>query len=138
MRGEWRVATIEPEGRGAKGTVWALPKGLVDRGERPEQAACREVREETGVEAELIGKLADIKYFYVRSWGDGERVFKIVSFYLFRYRSGRIGAIAEEMRKEVRQARWMPLSEAGSRLSYRSEREVVAKAGEYLASHSEL
>ena len=69
--------------------VLALPKGLVDPGEKPEQTALREVREETGLVATTITKLGDIKYVYVRSWGDGERVFKIVSFFLLRYRVGR-------------------------------------------------
>src|ERR1700687_764217 len=72
----------------------ALPKGLVDRGEKPEQAATREVVEETGVTAIPVTKLGDTKYVYVRSWGDKERVFKIVSFYLFRYQSGEIDQIA--------------------------------------------
>ena len=63
----------------------ALPKGLVDAGEKPDQTALREVREETGLTATLVTKLIDIKYVYVRSWGDKQRVFKIVSFYLLRY-----------------------------------------------------
>src|ERR1700757_2427119 len=96
MSGVWCIAAIEPQkeaatasspkpsiGRRAikipRKTVLALPKGLVDPGEKPEQTAVREVFEETGVTAILIGKLADIKYVYVRSWGDRERVFKIVS-----------------------------------------------------------
>ena len=74
----------------ARKVVLALPKGLVDEGEKPDQTAIREVREETGITASLITKLADIRYVYVRSWGDRERVFKIVSFYLLRYESGRI------------------------------------------------
>ena len=73
--------------------VLCLPKGLVDPGEKPLEAALREVREETGITAVPITKLGDSKYVYVRSWGDGERVFKIVSFYLLRYESGRIDNI---------------------------------------------
>ena len=86
----WEMAVIEPQTEGSstrparktgQRVVLALPKGLVDPGEKPEQTALREVREETGLTATSITKLADIKYVYVRSWGDGQRVFKIVSFY---------------------------------------------------------
>jgi 8-oxo-dGTP pyrophosphatase MutT (NUDIX family) len=91
LRGRWWLAAIRPGGR-PEG-LWALPKGLIGPGESPEEAALREVGEETGLEASPVEKLGDVKYVY--TW-DGERVFKIVSFYLFRYRSGRIGDIAPE------------------------------------------
>jgi 8-oxo-dGTP pyrophosphatase MutT (NUDIX family) len=117
--------------------VLALPKGNVDQGEEPEQTAVREVREETGLETDLIANLSDIKYIYERSWGDRQRVFKIVSFYLLRYRSGRIGEISRAMRREVRQAMWLPLDEAPRKLSYRGERDVVRLAQEYLKEHPE-
>src|SRR5690348_14067179 len=104
----WEVAVIEPQKepsgsaqtakkKAAKKQVLALPKGLVDPGEKPEQTALREVREETGVAAALITKLTDIKYVYVRSWGDKQRVFKVVSFYLLRYEEGEIDDIKPEM-----------------------------------------
>jgi 8-oxo-dGTP pyrophosphatase MutT (NUDIX family) len=96
------------------------------------------VREETGVTATLITKLADIKYFYVRSWGDKQRVFKIVSFYLLKYDSGRIDDISPDMRIEVQRALWLPLEEATSQLAYRSEREIAGKALEYVRSHPDL
>ena len=115
--------------------VIALPKGLVDPGEPPLETALREIREETGVTAIPITKLADIKYVYVRSWGDGERVFKIVSFYLLRYHSGRINDIAPEMRIEVKRAFWTPLEEAPALLSYKGERDIARLALEYLKSH---
>ena len=115
----------------------ALPKGLVDPGEKPEQTAIREVLEETGLTATTITKLRDIKYVYVRSWGDGERVFKIVSFYLLRYESGTIDNIEAAMRIEVKQALWIPLEGAALKLTYSGEREVVKAAQEYLKSHSE-
>ena len=118
--------------------VLALPKGLVDKGEKPEQTAVREVHEETGLRATLIGKLGDIKYTYVRSWGDGEKVFKIVSFYLLKYISGEIGEITPAMRQEVSRAEWIPLDEAGRRLSYKGERDMAAKARAYIESHPEL
>jgi 8-oxo-dGTP pyrophosphatase MutT (NUDIX family) len=152
MRGRWYVAVIEPHMdrprkniklHAAKRTpadaeLIALPKGTIDPGEEPEQTAQREIREETGVRAELIAKLADIKYIYVRSWGDHARVFKIVSFYLFLYRSGRLGNIAPAMRIEVRNAFWLPLEEAPLRLTYKCEREVAQLALTYLNSHPEL
>ena len=138
----WWVAVIEPQNSkktGARSTlVLALPKGNVDAGEKPEETAVREVREETGLEAEMISKLSDIKYVYVRSWGDRERVFKIVSFFLLRYRSGRIGMITPIMQREVRQALWLPLEEAPQKLSYRGERDVIKLARDYVAEHPQL
>src|SRR6266581_4237868 len=84
--------------------------------------AVREVREETGIVAEIVTKLTDIKYLYVRNWGDGERVFKIVSFYLLRYGSGDIDDVTSEMRIEVKRALWVPLTEAARQLMYSNER----------------
>ncbi len=129
-----RVARRTP----ADAVLVALPKGAIDAGETPVQTALREVREETGLRAELVTKLADIKYTYVRNWGDHARVFKIVSFYLLLYRSGRLGNISEAMRIEVQNAFWLPLEDAPSTLSYKGEREVVERAIAYLKSHPEL
>jgi 8-oxo-dGTP pyrophosphatase MutT (NUDIX family) len=112
--------------------VLALPKGLVDRGEKAQAAAVREVREETGIIAEPVTKLADNKYVYVRTWGDGERVFKIVSFYLMRYVSGDIDNLAQEMRIEVKRALWVPLGEASRQIAYSNERKVLREAEEYV------
>jgi len=112
--------------------VYALPKGLVDPGEKPDQTAIREVFEETGLVAKLVGKIADTKYVYTRKWGDQERVFKIVSFYLLVYESGEIDNIQPEMRIEVRRALWMPLTEAAKKLSYSTEKKVVRQALEDL------
>jgi 8-oxo-dGTP pyrophosphatase MutT (NUDIX family) len=117
--------------------VLCLPKGLVDPGEKALEAALREVREETGIKATLVTKLADIKYVYVRTWGDGERVFKIVSFYLLRYESGRIDDISDAMRIEVARAKWVRLEEAPKLLAYRGEKQMARKAAEYLRSHAE-
>jgi 8-oxo-dGTP pyrophosphatase MutT (NUDIX family) len=142
MRERWWIAAIEPQSSSARRArqtrpVAALPKGLVDAGERPEQTALREVREETGLQAELIDKLADIRYTYVRSWGDGEKVFKVVSFYLLLHRTGRLGQITPAMRREVRNCQWLPLDEAPRMLSYKGEREIAKKALEYIAAHPE-
>ena len=124
----WMVAAIRPGGR--KPGTWALPKGIVDPGEDPAVTAVREVAEETGVRARLDRKLGDIRYVY--TW-DGERIFKIVSFYLLRYSGGRLGEIASEFEHEVAEVRWLPLEEAPRLLAYKGEREMAAKAIELLA-----
>jgi len=119
-------------------TTLCLPKGLVDPGEKPLEAALREVRAETGITAVPIAKLGDSKYVYVRSWGDGERVFKIVSFYLLRYESGRIDDIAEAMRVEVGRAIWMRLEDAPKLLVHRGEKQMARQALDYVKAHAEL
>jgi 8-oxo-dGTP pyrophosphatase MutT (NUDIX family) len=143
----WEMAVIEPQReppgdeagaigkRKSQKVVLALPKGLVDAGEKSEETAIREVREETGLSAAPVAKLRDIKYVYVRTWGDKQRVFKIVSFFLLKYESGRIDEIDSEMRIEVRQALWIPLEGAERKLAYSGEKEVVRLAQEYLKSH---
>jgi 8-oxo-dGTP pyrophosphatase MutT (NUDIX family) len=143
----WEMAVIEPQKEPAaaagKGKRWqklllALPKGLVDAGEKPEQTAVREVREETGLVAAPVIKLGDIKYVYVRSWGDQQRVFKIVSFYLLLFESGTIDQIADDMRIEVKRALWIPLAGAEGKLAYKGEKDMVLLAQKYLREHTEL
>jgi len=145
LRAPSYFAALDPRGRrpnpsptGEANPVLALPKGLVDAGERPAGTALREVREETGVEAEMVAKLGDIKYVYQRTWGDRARVFKIVSFYLLRYRAGKLGEISETMRIEVESARWLPLNEAPKLLAYGGERDMVKRALEYVTRNPEL
>jgi 8-oxo-dGTP pyrophosphatase MutT (NUDIX family) len=123
---------------GRRGPKLTLPKGLVDPGEKALEAAIREVHEETGLTADAVIKLADIRYIYTRVWGDGQRVFKIVSFYLMRYCSGRIDQITPEMRIEVAQARWVRLDEAPALLAYKGEKQMARRAMEYIAAHPEL
>ena len=148
--GAWWMAAIEPPSGGSAPdpgqravlpktkAVLCLPKGLIDSGEKPLEAALREVREETGITAAPIVKLGDSKYVYVRSWGDGERVFKIVSFYLLRYESGRIDHITDAMRVEVARALWVRLEDAPKLLAYRGEKQMARKALEYIETHPDL
>ena len=103
------------------GTVLALPKGHIDRGESAADEAAREVREEAGVQGELVKKLGDIRYWYSR---EGQRVMKVVSFFLFRYRSGSV----RDHDHEVDSAEWVPLEDAARRLTYKGEREMAAAA----------
>jgi 8-oxo-dGTP pyrophosphatase MutT (NUDIX family) len=150
ISGVWHVALIEPQKseppketpqaatkpastrRRRSRAVFGLPKGLVDAGEKAQAAAVREVLEETGIVAEPVIKLADNKYVYVRTWGDGQRVFKIVSFYLMRYVSGEIDNLTADMRIEVKRALWVALSDASGQLAYSNERKVLRQAQDYL------
>jgi 8-oxo-dGTP pyrophosphatase MutT (NUDIX family) len=116
MRGREFVAVVR-----VRDEILALPKGHPDGDETSAQAAQREVREETGLEAELVERLGDVKYWYVRG---GERVMKIVAFFLFRYRSGSV----ENHDHEVEEAIWIPLEEAPRRLAYKGEREMADAA----------
>ncbi len=123
LRGRWMLAAIRPGGK-PEGT-WALPKGLVGRREGAEETALREVREETGVDGVSLGKLGDVRYVY--TWA-GERIFKVVSFFLVRYAGGRLGDLPPELAHEVAEARWLPLDEAPELLAYKGEREMAEKA----------
>jgi 8-oxo-dGTP pyrophosphatase MutT (NUDIX family) len=117
--------------RGRDSVTWTLPKGTPDIGETIEETALREVAEETGVEGRSLGKLGDVRYVYSRA---GARIFKIVSFYLVRYSRGRLGELSPEQRREVAEARWLPLADAESLLAYRGEREMAGKARARLES----
>jgi 8-oxo-dGTP pyrophosphatase MutT (NUDIX family) len=132
IRGRPHVASIRPQG---KDGVWALPKGKIDSGESAADAAVREVFEETGVHGRLVEKLGDVRYVYTATWkgAKGERIFKVVSFFLLRAGRGRIGEIDEAMRIEVAEARWLPLDEAPRLLTYGGDREMAAKAWERIA-----
>lgn len=135
MQNQWWIAVIEPGRHGEpedRKDVVALPKGNVDAGEKPEQTAVREVLEETGLHSKLIAKLDSIKYVYVRKWSDAQKVFKVVTFYLMKYQSGRIGEITPEMQHEVRRAYWIPLEQAAARLSYKGEKQMAERALQYV------
>ena len=99
--------------------VWTLPKGLIEPGERPEDAALREVREETGYAGEIVRPLEPSTYWFVR---DGRKVKKRVDWFLMRLR-GKVG----EHDHEVEAVAWVPLAEAAERLTYRSDRALIAQ-----------
>ena len=121
MRGRPHLAVVR-----VRDKILALPKGHPEEGESMKEAALREVREETGLTGEIEEKLGDVRYWYAR---DGERVFKVVSFYLLRYLSGRIA----DHDHEVEEALWIPLDEAPERLAYGGEREMARTALSKLA-----
>jgi 8-oxo-dGTP pyrophosphatase MutT (NUDIX family) len=119
---------IVPTRRAANGEkVLALPKGHVDPGETPVQAAAREVREEAGVDTELVGELGAVRYWYMRN---GKRIAKQVDFFLFAYAGGDVA----DHDHEVEQARWMPLREAAEALTYDGERDMAARALSQISS----
>ena len=121
LRGD-DVVVIVPTRRSADGRkVLALPKGHVDPGETPPQAAQREVREEAGVDATLVDELGEVRYWYQR---DGRKIAKLVTFFLFEYAGGDVA----DHDAEVEVARWIPLEEALHSLTYKGEREMVQRA----------
>jgi 8-oxo-dGTP pyrophosphatase MutT (NUDIX family) len=134
LGGRWVVAAIRPAGKPS--ALWALPKGRIDEGESGEQTALREVAEETGAHGRSLGKLGDVKYTF--TWPPkpavGERIFKVVSFFLVRYEGGRLGELPEEFRHEVAEVKWLPLEDAPRLLAYGGEKEMVRKALERLRS----
>jgi len=123
MRGRSWLAAVRPQGK-PEGT-WALPKGLIDAGESAAETALREGLEETGVRPRLDSKLGDIRYVY--TW-KGERVFKVVSFFLAHGTGGRIGDLPPGMEVEVAEAKWLPLADAPRLLAYKGEREMAERA----------
>jgi 8-oxo-dGTP diphosphatase len=123
LRGRTMVAAIRPAGR--RPGTWALPKGQLGPGEEPAATALREVEEETGARGRIDRKLGDVRYVF--TW-EGERIFKVVSFYLLHYSAGRLGNVPPEHRHEVDEVRWLPLDEAHTLLAYPGEREMVSRA----------
>ena len=113
-------------------TVWTLPKGLIDRGESPKTTAVREVREETGLTGRIIATLGDKSYwFYLKE--ENAKCKKKVTYFLLEYISGSI----DDYCWEVDEARWFNIKDAAKLVSYRSDREMLEKAGEMLSKKYE-
>lgn len=119
--GDLSIAVI----RTAEEGRWQLPKGIVDPGETLEAAALREVREEAGIDCEIVETLETIEYWFVGSYdGPRKRYHKKVAFYLMRYLAGDV----EDHDHEVTEARWVAFDEALEMLSFKNEKDVVEKA----------
>jgi 8-oxo-dGTP pyrophosphatase MutT (NUDIX family) len=117
-----KCVVIVPTRRAADGSkVLALPKGHPEDGESEADAALREVREEAGVEARLVEKLGDVRYWYTR---DGRRIAKVVSFFLLEYLGGEVA----DHDGEVEDARWLALDRAARELTYKGERDMASRA----------
>ncbi len=114
---------------------WQLPKGIVEADEEREAAALREVREETGVEAELLAPLDTIEYWYYgKRNSTPTRFHKFVHFYLLQYRSS---GTPEEDKEEIKEVRWVGLDEAEAMLAFAKEKQVLAMARELIQKHTE-
>ena len=138
LRGRWMMAAIRPAGR--QPGLWALPKGRIDEGESGEATALREVAEETGAHGRSLGKLGDVRYVF--TWppkpAEGERIFKVVSFFLVLYEGGRLGDLPPAFQHEVVEVRWLPLDEAPELLTYGGEKDMARKARTVLESYDDV
>jgi 8-oxo-dGTP pyrophosphatase MutT (NUDIX family) len=134
VRGQWAVCLAGRRIHPGSDLVWILPKGHVEPGERMEDTALREVREETGLDAEIIGHLGDVTYWYARREREGKpaRVFKRVRFFLMLFRGGGFG----DRDHEMDDVRWFSLERAATVLAYANERGLIARATELLAERA--
>jgi len=109
------------------GKVWCLPKGIVDKGEKPGETAVREVSEETGLKGRIIEKLGEINYWYYLKEEEA-KCRKTVHFYLLEYEDGDIS----KHDWEVDKAAWFQIDDALKIASHKNEKEIIEKARERL------
>ena len=122
---EIAIISVGEQGR------WQLPKGLIDKNETSEQAALREVREEAGIETEIIDLIDKVEYwYYAKRGGKRIRFHKFVYFYLLEYRSGDTA----DHDREVNEARWVDIDAGLNMLTFKSEKDMVARAKEMIKS----
>jgi len=121
--GSVEIVLVQVKGR----NVWCLPKGIIDKGEDEPTAALREVREETGLTGRIVGRIGQISYWYFLK-EEMMRVHKTVFFFLMSYMNGS----TDDHDHEVEQAKWFPIDNAVSQLSYKSERDIVLRAKEMI------
>ncbi len=113
-----------------RGTLeWCLPKGHLEAGETAEQAAVREVAEETGIQTRVLGPLGSIDYWFVV---DDRRIHKVVHHYLMEATGGQLSVDGDPDAEAV-EAVWVPVEELGARLAFANERRLVAEGAELLA-----
>ena len=124
VNGGFEVALV------SRRNIWCLPKGLIEANETADEAALREVKEETGLNGEIIGKIGEINYSFFRN----RRYFKTVHFYLLKLVGGSIEAHDSEMDK----VKWFPISDAIRVLTYVNERKIMRKAVEMLENLSHV
>jgi ADP-ribose pyrophosphatase YjhB (NUDIX family) len=103
--------------------LWSLPKGHIEEGETPQQAAIREVAEETGINSEISRELGVIDFWFMAG---GKRIHKTVHHFLFK----EVGGTLTPQESEVDEARWFPLEEIVSLLAYPDEKKLIARSGE--------
>lgn len=117
------IGRIDQKDETREKLLWSLPKGHIEAGETPEEAALREVAEETGIQSEILRELGVIDFWFMAG---GKRIHKTVHHYLFKEVGGKLAPQVTE----VDEVRWFPLNEIVDRLAYPDERKLIARSGD--------